>query len=138
MNHNLHPRPEDAVQRLCNAIEPGTYIRPHRHADPETFEVFIMLKGSAVLLYFDDAGKVIERAELSAAGPVVAVEIPPKIWHTMASLESGTVFFEVKQGPYVPASGRNLAEWAPMEGEREASDLAAWYILAGVGDKVPR
>ena len=138
MNYNLHPGPADPVQRLCNAIEPGTYIRPHRHVDPETFEVFIMLKGSAVLLYFDDTGKVIERAELSAAGPVIAVEIPPKIWHTIASLESGTVFFEVKQGPYIPASGRNVAEWAPQEGEPGASDLTAWYIHARLGDKVPR
>jgi len=32
-HHNLHDALEDPVQRLCVSIEPGTYIRPHRHAD---------------------------------------------------------------------------------------------------------
>lgn len=137
MNYNLHSGPEDIVQRLCNAIEPGTYIRPHRHANPASNELFIMLRGSAVLLYFDDAGRVLERAVLSARGPVVAVEIPTPTWHTIASLESGSVFFEVKQGPYVPAAGLNAAAWAPAEGGHGAADLALWYLQAKAGDQVP-
>src|SRR5512137_2317552 len=74
-HHNLHPVLEDPVQRLCVAIEPGTYIRPHRHADPLTWEIFLMLRGSAVLLLFDDLGRVKERVVLAAQGPVHAVEI---------------------------------------------------------------
>jgi cupin fold WbuC family metalloprotein len=99
MNFNLHDTLSDPLQRLCNAIEPETYIRPHRHADPDTGEFFVMLRGSAVLLFFDDIGLVIERSLLSAGGPVLAAEIPPKTWHSIAALESGTVFFEVKEGP---------------------------------------
>ena len=64
-HHNLHPVLEDPVQRLCVAIEPGTYIRPHRHADPLTWEVFLMLRGSAVYLSFDDSGRVSERIVLA-------------------------------------------------------------------------
>src|SRR5512137_1773934 len=75
-HRNLHPVLEDPVQRLSVAIEPGTYIRPHRHADPATWEVFLMLRGSAVFLSFDDAGTVVERTVISAAGPVRAIEIP--------------------------------------------------------------
>ncbi len=137
MNYNLHPAPDDPVQRLCNAIEPGTYIRPHRHAGPPTWEVFIMLRGAAVLLFFDDRGEVIERTVLSAGGDVVAAEIAPGTWHTMASLEPGTVFFEVKQGPYVPPSGQNVAAWSPAEGMPGTVCLTAWYEKARVGDKPP-
>lgn len=32
-HHNLHPTHEDAIQRMCMAMEPGTYVRPHRHPD---------------------------------------------------------------------------------------------------------
>jgi hypothetical protein len=32
-NLNLHERLDDPVQRLLNDFEPGTYVRPHRHAD---------------------------------------------------------------------------------------------------------
>ncbi len=30
-NYNLHDSLGDASQRLLNAMEPGSYIRPHRH-----------------------------------------------------------------------------------------------------------
>lgn len=137
MNYNLHPGPDDPVQRLCNAIEPGTYIRPHRHTDPETSEVFVMLQGSAVLLLFDDAGRVIEQNTLSARGPVIAAEIPPRTWHAMASLESGAVFFEVKRGPYAPLAPKDVAAWAPVEGTDEAPAAVAWYKSATIGDAPP-
>jgi cupin fold WbuC family metalloprotein len=135
MNFNLHPGPEDPVQRHCNAIEPGTYVRPHRHSQPETCEVFVMLRGAMVLLLFDDSGMVLERTVLSAHGPVLAAEIPPNQWHAMASLESGTVFFEVKQGPYAPPKNTHIASWSPVEGETGASALVAWYHLARPGDR---
>jgi cupin fold WbuC family metalloprotein len=33
-NHNIHPVLEDPVQRFFNAMQPGTYVRPHRHSMP--------------------------------------------------------------------------------------------------------
>ncbi len=136
INFNLHEALNDPIQRLCNAIEPGTYIRPHRHAYPPTCEVFIMVRGSAVLLFFDDEGRVDERAILSAGGPVIAVEMPPKTWHSMAALESGTVFFEVKQGPYVKPEGPNVAQWSPAEGEAGTADIAARYQTVRTGERL--
>jgi cupin fold WbuC family metalloprotein len=133
-NYNLHQSLEDPVQRLCIAIEPGTYIRPHRHASPETGEVFLLLRGSAVVLLFDDAGRVTERVQLTAGGPVFAVEIPSKAWHAIASLGSGTVFFEVKHGPYAAPKGIHVAAWAPEEGKPEAAMFEAWCRKARVGD----
>ncbi len=97
-------------------------------------EVFLLLRGSAVVLLFDDAGRVTERVQLSAHGPVYAVEIPSKAWHAIASLEKGTVFFEVKQGPYSAPKGVNVAAWAPEEGRPEATKFEAWYRQAKEGD----
>jgi cupin fold WbuC family metalloprotein len=136
-HHNIHPKLEDPVQRLCVAIEPGTYIRPHRHAEPLTWEVFIMLRGSAVFLAFDDSGRVLERIELAAAGLVRAIEIPAGTWHTIASLERGSVFFEVKQGPYRAPLAGNSAAWAPSEGASECTQFESWYRTAQVGDSPP-
>ena len=134
MNYNLHPTPDDTVQRLFNAIEPDTYIRPHRHSDPMSFEVFLMLRGSAVMLFFNDEGCVLERKLLSADGETIGVEIPANTWHAMASLEPGTIFFEVKQGPYIQPSGQNVAVWAPEEGNPEAAKFVEWYRHAKTGD----
>jgi len=134
---NLHPELSDPIQRLCVALEPDTYIRPHRHADPATCEVFLLLRGSVLILFFDEIGVVTERCALSAGGPVVAAEIPAHAWHAVASLESGTVFFEVKQGPYVQPTDANMAAWAPTEGEPRAHGVVQWYKKALSGDSLP-
>jgi cupin fold WbuC family metalloprotein len=136
-HYNLHPALEDPLQRLCIAIEPGTYIRPHRHAGPETCEVFLLLRGSATLLFFDDSGRVEERAALSAGGPVFAAEIPAKTWHSIVPLESGTIFFEVKQGPYAQPKGKNVAAWAPEEGVPATARFVDWFRAAKTGDLPP-
>lgn len=136
-HHNLHPVLGDPVQRLCVAIEPGTYIRPHRHADPSTWEVFLMLRGSAVFIVFDDAGTVMERFVITAAGPVRGIEMPAGAWHAIASLETGSVFFEVKMGPYAAPTAGNAASWAPAEGDSACGRFEAWYRQAAVGDPPP-
>jgi cupin fold WbuC family metalloprotein len=136
-HHNLHAVLEDPVQRLCVAIEPGTYIRPHRHSDPLTWEVFLMLRGSAVFLSFDDSGRVIERIVLAAGGPVHAIEIAAGNWHSIAALEPGSVFFEVKKGPYKAPLAGNSAAWAPAEGDAECDRFETWYRMAQTGDTPP-
>ena len=137
-HHNLHPELKDPVQRLCIAMEPETYVRPHRHADPATWETLIILRGSLALALYDETGVVIERTVLKAGGPVTAVEFPPCSWHAPASLESGTVVFEIKQGPYKAIEEKDLASWAPSEGEPAADRLLEWYRIARVGDIAPR
>ena len=62
MNSNFHPQLSDPIQRLAIAMEPGTYIRPHRHS--ATWELLSPLRGRFVVLTFDDAGQVSQRAVL--------------------------------------------------------------------------
>ncbi|MDA8099995.1 MAG: WbuC family cupin fold metalloprotein [Nitrospiraceae bacterium] len=138
MNHNFHETPEDPVQRLLNAVEPGTYIRPHRHSDPATWEVLLLVRGSAVLLVFDGNGKVAERIVLAAGGPVKGAELRPGIWHTIASLERGTIFYEVKRGPYRQPKGEHSASWAPAEGDPACAGFVRWFELAGPDDNPPK
>jgi cupin fold WbuC family metalloprotein len=134
---NLHPELTDPVQRLCIAIEPGSYVRPHRHADPETGEVLVALRGSLAILLFDEKGKVLERLAIAKNGLIPAAELPRNTWHTLVSLESGTVFFEVKQGPYKPIAETNFVSWAPAEGDSGAALFLSWFRNAGVGDLPP-
>ena len=120
MNQNLHAM-EDAIHRLLNATEPGTYVRPHRHAAPPKAETLTVLRGRGVVLLFDDRGEVSERALLAPGGPCLVAEIPAGIWHTLIALEPGTVWFEVKPGPYVAPPPADLAAWAPAPDSPEAA-----------------
>ena len=48
-NLNLHENLADSCQRLFNAVEPNSYIRPHRHTDPPKPECFIGIRGTIAL-----------------------------------------------------------------------------------------
>jgi len=136
-NLNLHTTLADPVQRLLNAFEPGTYVRPHRHRDPGKWEFFAILQGRALVLAFDADGVVQERHELAPAGAVAVIEIAAGTWHTLAALEPGTLLLEVKPGPYTPAGPQDFAPWAPPEGTPAAVTLERWFHAARVGDRSP-
>ncbi len=133
-HHNLHPTLADPVQRLAVAMQPGSYVRPHRHAEGR-FELFLALRGRFALLRFDDRGTVLDRHELFAGSGLV--EVPGGTWHSVVALAPDSVFFEVKPGPYVATDDKDFAAWAPREGEPGAGLLAAWYAQAEAGAQAP-
>ena len=110
----------DYLQRMLNAIEPESYSRPHRHRDPDKVEVFVALRGSALIIRFSDDGTPIEGIVVSAEGPEKGIEVPAGAWHCLLALQSGTVLFEVKEGPYDVATDKRFAPWSPPEEDKEA------------------
>lgn len=56
MNYNFHEHLDDPVNRLLNALEPGTYLRPHRHLNPKKDEIFLLLRGRIAVFLFDNKG----------------------------------------------------------------------------------
>lgn len=125
-NRNFHPADDFPAQRLLNAVEPDSYIAPHRHLDPRKDETMIVLRGCLGLVIFDDAGAVARTAVLQAggarAGACCGVDIPHGTWHTLVALEPGSVFLEAKAGPYLPLVPAERAPWAPAEGDAAAAD----------------
>ena len=119
-NHNLHQSDESRCHRLLNAIEPESYIRPHRHVDPEKDEAFIIMSGRLGIVLFADDGEITESVLLSHGSGNLAVDIPHGVFHTAVSLESGTVFYEAKAGPYRPLSKDEVSPWAPEENDPQA------------------
>ena len=103
MNLDLRNDENDNSQRMLNAIEPGSPLPIHRHQ--KTSETVVCLRGRLVEEYYDDLDRICtETIELSPNGPVVALNIPAGQWHTVRSLESGTVILEMKNGAYEPLS----------------------------------
>lgn len=105
-NLNFHDRLDAPAQRLLNALEPGTEIPVHRH--PGTAETYFVLRGKVRVSFFDDSGSTTFSAELSPLQKNHGIHIPAGTWHGLDVLESGTVIFEVKDGPYTPISQENI------------------------------
>ena len=114
MNYDLRNSAEDESQRMLNAIEPESVVPIHRHQ--KSSETVVCLRGRVVEEYYQEVqgsgfkvqgvqepkAELVERIELSPNGPVVALNIPAGQWHTLRSLESGSVILEVKDGKFEP------------------------------------
>jgi cupin fold WbuC family metalloprotein len=118
-NFNLHEKLSDTLQRLLNAMQPGTYIQPHKHENPDKREAFVVLQGRLVVVCYDNMGHITEHCVLDASLGNFAAEIPARTWHSLIILKPDTVVFEVKDGPYEPISDKNFAPWAPKEGDAD-------------------
>ncbi|MBR5630389.1 MAG: WbuC family cupin fold metalloprotein [Bacteroidales bacterium] len=102
MNLDLRNSPEDSSQRMLNAIEPGSQVPIHRHR--KSSETVVVIRGALREIFYDETGRdVVEVIDVKKDGDCYAINIPINQWHTVESLESGTVIMEIKDGPYEPA-----------------------------------
>lgn len=132
MNYNFHEKLDDPVNRLLNAMEPGTYLRPHRHLNPDKDEIFLLLRGRVVLFQFDDFGHISDHLVLDPKLGVYGAEVKAGIWHALIVLESNTVVYEVKQGPFSPLSQENFASWSPAAEDTEAVKQYQKFLLSQI------
>jgi len=100
MNYNFHQSLDEKCHRFLNAVEPGTEVPIHRH--PTKDETFVILRGKVRVTTHNDDGSIIEDVVLCNEGGRYGVNIPKNVWHKLESLESGTILFEAKDGPYEP------------------------------------
>ena len=100
MNYNFHQSLDEKCHRFLNAVEPGTEVPIHRHLTKD--ESFVLLRGKVRVTTHDDDGSIKESVVLNPEKGQYGVDIPKGVWHKIESLESGSVFFECKEGPFVP------------------------------------
>lgn len=135
MNHNLHPDDAHPAHRLLNAVEPDSYVRPHRHLDPLKDETILCLRGRFGCILFADDGAVQSLCVLSPDG-VPGIDIGHGQYHSLVALDSGSVMFEAKAGPYRPLSAGEFAPWAPDSGA-PAQAYLAWMSSLFAGVRMP-
>ncbi|NNM81969.1 MAG: WbuC family cupin fold metalloprotein [Burkholderiales bacterium] len=116
-NRNFHAADASPCNRLLNAIEPDSYVQPHRHSDPEKGETILLLRGKLGVLFFSEAGEIVMQRLLDPEAGIYGINVPFGTIHTVLALVPGTVFFEAKSGPYVPISDAEKVDWAPREGD---------------------
>lgn len=137
-HHNFHRDETAPAHRLLNALEPDSYVRPHRHCAPDKDETLLCVRGALGCLIFDDSGALLSHCVLRPEGDAVGVDLPHGCFHSVVALEPGTVLFECKAGPYRPLTEPELAAWAPAEGSPQARGYLDWMhsvLRAGTGTR---
>jgi cupin fold WbuC family metalloprotein len=123
-HRNIHDNYSEPCQRVFNAIEPDSYIRPHMHGLAPRVETMIAIRGLMALVLFDDDGNIADTvhfgADAEGRNVAVGVEIPVGCWHTIIALQPHSVLLELKAGPFDPKQPKETAPWAPEEGSLEA------------------
>ena len=104
MNLDLRTTPEDNSQRMLNAIEPGTPMPIHRHRTSS--ETVVCVRGHFEEYFYDADGRLTDTIDMYPGGPVI--NIPVGQWHSLQSLESGTVLLECKDGAWAPLSEEDV------------------------------
>jgi cupin fold WbuC family metalloprotein len=124
---NVHRSYDEYCQKLFNAIQVNSYIRPHRHSLDPKDECLIAVRGLFGFIMFTDQGLIesitifgserySDRFSISSG-----LELPSDVWHTVVSLVDESILFEVKSGPFDPSIAKELALWAPEEGGEDAA-----------------
>ncbi len=117
----IHREQDSEVQRMINFLQPDTYIRPHKHPLKHATESLVLIQGSILFFTYDDSGDVLSKHRVESNPLPGVVDIEPGVWHSFIVLESDTILFECKRGPYDAETDKIFAPWAPEEGTEEAN-----------------
>ena len=120
-HYTFHKSDDDTLQRMLNAMQPGTYLQPHKHENPDKREVFLVLTGKFLVVEFDENGIIKDHMILDAKSHQHAAEIAERIYHTVICMKPDSIVYELKDGPYNPIDDKNFASWAPKEGDPECA-----------------
>jgi cupin fold WbuC family metalloprotein len=119
----FHKSDNDTLQRMLNAMQPGTYIRPHKHENPDKREVFLVLTGKFLVVEFDENGEITAHMILDANSNHYGAEIAQRVYHSIICLAPDSIAYELKDGPYDPTNDKNFASWAPKEGDKACDEF---------------
>lgn len=94
----------DGSQRILNAVEPGTVLPIHRHLNSSV--TIVCIRGHFEELIYDETGALTEAIDMIPGGNVI--NLPLGTWHSIRSLESGTVLLEVQDGKWEPLKEEDI------------------------------
>jgi cupin fold WbuC family metalloprotein len=115
---NAHPDDEDALHEMIIAIDPTSYVRPHKH--PGKSEAFHIIEGEVDIVVFADDGEIDRVVPLGApgGGRPFYYRMSKPFFHTLIIRSETLVVHEITTGPFRP-DATVFADFAPEESEPE-------------------
>jgi cupin fold WbuC family metalloprotein len=113
---NAHPDSEDALHEMIIAIDPASYIRPHKH--PGKSEAFHIIEGEVDIVVFKDDGEIDRVVQLGApgSGRSFYYRMSKPFFHTLVIRSEILIVHEITNGPFRPEA-TIFAEFAPEQSD---------------------
>jgi cupin fold WbuC family metalloprotein len=120
---NAHADGEDALHEMIIAIDPTSYIRPHKH--PGKSEAFHIVEGEVDIVVFTDDGEIDRIVSLGPPGGrrPFYYRMSNAFFHTLIIRSDLLVVHEITNGPFRPQA-TVFANFAPDD--REIEKAAAY------------
>lgn len=117
---NAHPDSSDALHEMMIAIEPGSYIRPHKH--PAKSESFHIIEGEVDIIVLDDTGDIRRIVSLGDkdSGKAFYYRMSQPFFHTLIIRSPLLIMHEITNGPFRP-EGTVFADFAPPDTDEAAA-----------------
>jgi cupin fold WbuC family metalloprotein len=114
-----HKDAGDRLHEMLIVLTRAVYIRPHKHLQKS--ESFHVIYGSAIVVFFDDDGRIEELIEVgeAASGKAFYFRNDDCRYHTQIIVSDHLVFHETTNGPFNRAD-TIFAPWAPEETDTAA------------------
>jgi cupin fold WbuC family metalloprotein len=114
-----HRDSQDRLHEMLIVLTRQVYIRPHKHLNKT--ESFHVIEGSAIVLFFDDTGAIVEAMPIGDAtsGRTFYFRNDDSRYHTQIVTSDFLVFHEITNGPFNRADTL-FAPWSPGESETAA------------------
>ena len=124
---NAHPGHDDALHEMIVAIEPASYIRPHKH--PGKSEAFHIIEGEVDVVVFGDNGAIDEIVSLGEKGGhrPFYYRMSAARFHTLVIRSELLIVHEITNGPFSPDAAV-YADFAPREGDPATAAFQAKLI----------
>jgi cupin fold WbuC family metalloprotein len=118
---NAHPDGDDSLHEMIIAIEPSSYIRPHKH--PGKSEAFHIIEGEVDIVVFKDDGQIDRIVPLGApgSGRSFYYRMSKPFFHTLIIRSDILIVHEITNGPFRP-EGTIFADFAPKDSDTEKAD----------------
>ena len=107
----------------------GNLPPPTPPSEPKKDEIFLLLRGRIAVFLFDNKGEITQTQILDPKEGVYGAEIKAGTWHGLLVLESGSVIYEIKEGPFAPLAPENFAPWSPAP--EDTKGVAKYMELLG-------
>ena len=115
-----HKSVEDRLHEMLIVMAGDMYVHPHKHLTKS--ESFHVIQGSAIIVFFDESGKVEEVFKVGdrQSGETFYFRNDQPRYHTQIITSDFLVVHEIANGPF-RREDTVFASWAPFEHEKDAA-----------------